>query len=328
MSVSFSWIKKSNKARKKITNAVISAQWSGSVEQACRTLEITIPNAPNDKYVKALKLNIACGDYIIAYQSGDMFFYGSVTTIEKKGATDTSLTITCKDMIDHLLRSQATYKFKGKTAEYIARKMCNTFKIKPGNIVRTKTKLKKMICEDRSIYEIIMRAYTKASKHTGKKYIMRMNGLKLNIAEKGTTVKNFYFSEDVNITSSTYTETIEEMINRVVIYSEKGKKIGTVQSTSNVKKYGVYQGTYTKEKGVNAKKAAKALLEGKTKTISIEVVDPTMQCIAGNAVKIYDKATGLSGKFWIDNDSHTFENNTHTAQLDLTYKNLWDKQTE
>lgn len=84
MSVSFTWIKKSNKARKKITNAVISAQWSGSVEQACRTMEITIPNAPNDKYVKALKLNIACGDYIIAYQSGDMFFYGSVTTIEKK----------------------------------------------------------------------------------------------------------------------------------------------------------------------------------------------------------------------------------------------------
>lgn len=328
MSLSLIWIKKKTKAKIKITNAVISIQWSGSVEQASRTVEFTIPNAPNDKYVKALKMNIACGDYIVAYSSGDMFFYGSVTTIEKKGATDNTISITCKDMIDHLIRSQATYKFKGKTAEYITRKICNNLKIKIGNIAQTKTKLKKLICEDRSMYEIIMRAYTKASKHTGKKYIMRMNGLKLNIAEKGTIVKNFYFSEKVNITASTYTETIDEMINRVIIYNDKGKKVGHVQSDANVKKYGTYQATYTKEKGINARKAAKALLEGKVKTINIETIDPTMQCIAGNAVKIYDHATGLSGKFWIDNDTHTWENNVHTAQFELTYKNLWDNQTE
>ena len=49
-----------------------------------------------------------------------------------------------------------------------------------------------------------------------------------------------------------------------------------------------------------------------------------LQCIAGNGVEVYDQTTGLSGLFWIDNDSHTWENGIHMMSLELNFQNVMD----
>ena len=47
---------------------------------------------------------------------------------------------------------------------------------------------------------------------------------------------------------------------------------------------------------------------------------------AGNGVEVYDKATGLNGLFWIDSDTHTWENGTHIMSLELNFKNIMDSK--
>ena len=93
-----------------ITQAVSSVSWSGSVSQAARTAEIAVINAPNDKNVKNLKLNIGAGQVIKLYEGGDLIFFGEVQSTRKTSETGT-VTYTCYDLLNHLLKSTGAYLF-------------------------------------------------------------------------------------------------------------------------------------------------------------------------------------------------------------------------
>lgn len=230
-----------------ITQAVSSVSWGGSVSQAARTAEIAVINAPNDKNVKNLKLAIAAGHTIKLYEGGKVIFVGEVITKESTSETGT-VTYYCTDLLNHLLKSTDVYNFADTTAEKITKKVCADFEIDTGTIVATNAPIKKMIIDGSSIYDIIMQAYTKAAKQTGKKYICRMNGTKLTVKVKGTVVSNFVLAEEYNITNTRYEETIDNMVNIVKIYDDAGKQIGEVKKDKWVNKYGIYQQIYKKRK--------------------------------------------------------------------------------
>lgn len=320
------WTKKSNKKTYNITKAVGTVTWSGSVEQAARQVSITVLNAPNDPNIKKLKLNLAVGDVIALYEDGKNIFYGEIQTSEKKGEIGT-VTYNATDLLGHLLRIMHKGKYKKKTAERITQLVCKKYGIQTGTIVKTKKAINKIIIDGSSIYDTIMIAYTKAAKSTGKKYMCYMKGKKFCTKIKGTVVSGYSLDEKKNIVSSSYEETIENMVDQVRIYNDKGKQIGVVKNAGNLKRYGLYQEIYTKEKGVNAKKAAKNMLVGVEKKVNAEIINGNIKCTAGSGVKVHDKATGLDGLFWIDSDTHTWEGGKHTMSLELNFKNIMDKKT-
>lgn len=308
-----------------ITQAVKSVSWSGSVSQAARAAEIAVVNAPNDKNIKNLKLNIGAGQIIKLYEDGELIFFGRVQNARKISETGT-VAYTCYDLLNHLLKSTGVYNFSNTTAERITKKVCADLEIKTGSIAETKATIKKMIVDGDTFYDIIMKAYTKAAKQTGKKYICRMNGSKLSVEVKGKKVKNFVLAEECNITNTEYEETMENMVNAVKIYDEKGKQVGEVKKEQWVEKYGLFQQIYKKEKGINAQTAAKNMLQGIEKRVTLDGINGDTECIAGNGVKVYDKAVGLYGLFWIDGDAHTWENGIHTMNLELNFKNIMDRK--
>lgn len=311
-----------------ITEVVGSVSWGGSVSQAARTAEITVLNAPDDENIEKLKLNIGAGDTIKLYENGENIFLGEVQTAEKLSQYGT-VTYSCTDLLNHLLKSTGVYNFENTTAEDITRKVCADFEIETGEIAASKAPIKKLIIDGSTIYDIIMQAYTKASRQTGELYICRMTGSRLSVEVKGTEIETFVLAEEYNITNSTYQETIENMVNIVKIYDDTGKQIGEVKQDEWIQKYGIYQQIYKKEKGINETTAATNMFVGIEKKVSLDGLDGVLNCIAGNAVEVQDKATGLNGIFWIDADTHTWENGTHIMNLDLNFKNLMDaKESE
>lgn len=243
------WIKKSgnNISAIDITEAASSVNWSGSVSQAARTVEITVPNAPDDANIGNLKLNISPGDGIKLYENNEIIFLGEVLTSEKLSQSGT-ITYSCMDLLVHLLESTGIYNFENTTAEGITRKICADFQIETGEITETRMSIRKMIVDGSTIYDIIMQAYTKASKQNGKLYICRMHGSKLSVEVKGTQVQNFVLAEEYNITNTSYRETIENMVNVVKIYDNAGRQIGEIKNDEWVKKYGIYQQVYKKKR--------------------------------------------------------------------------------
>lgn len=293
-----------------------SLTWSGTDTQCSRQITFTLPaNAYRSDIGKP---KVALGDAVTLYHDGRQIFVGIVTTREKPAEVG-AYSYTADDFMSYLLRSSATYKFRKHTAEYIVRKVCGDLKIQTVNLAKTGYSIPKLFCEDMAVYDIMVRAYRKAKAHTGKKYMPAMQGRKVTVITKGTS-SGVTLSQDSNISDASYSDTLDSMIDWVRIYSEKGKKLGMVQNKKQVQKYGIYQAAYTKEEKVNAKKAAKAMLEGVAKEAGVSAIGD-VRAKAGYSIKIQDKATGLSGKFYITSDSHTFEGRTHTMTLGLAWKN-------
>lgn len=310
---------------KNITNYCTSVTWSGSAAQAARSVVFSVFYSPEDAEIEALKIEL--GDRIVFYpgwpDNKRIKFVGKVTSRERKSEPGT-LSYTAMDGMIHLLRSSGTYKFRKKTPEKITELVAKDVNVQVGDLAKTKINIKKIFFQQRPHYEIIMAAYTKAYKKTGKPYIAQMDGEKLDVVEKGRIIQNFTLVQGGTITESSYSENIDSMVNRVYIYNDSNKKIGIVSNADWVKRYGVFQSAITAESG-SGKLEGKNELQGIEKTASLNALGD-IRCTSGKGVRIKDARTGLNGRFWVESDSHTWENGAYTMSLELAFKNVMDEQ--
>lgn len=303
-----------------ITDITTNYTWSGSSYQAARTFEFGMVNPAGDKNFKIP--NIKVGDVVCFYDGDNKLFHGKVTTRTRTGEAGNT-TITCNDFMIHLLRSKGTYKFKKKKPEQIVKLICKDLKIKTTSLAKTGIKIPKIFFQEKEFYNMILAVYTKAYRKKGKKYMPVMVGDKLSVIEKGKLLK-IELNQGEGITESEFQETSDSMINKVSIYNEKNKKIGTLTNKKWMKTYGTFQEAITVDKG-SGKKEAKNTLTGIEKSASITAIGD-IRCISGYGLKIHDDDSGLTGKFYIENDSHTWENGTHMMTLELAFKNIMDTQ--
>lgn len=295
-----------------ITDYVTSITWSGSAEQVSRTLSYNVAHNPTDSKFKSP--TAVLGD-IITFYANKRLYVGIVTGREKKSEIG-EIAIDSKDFLHYLIRDKITATFKNTTAETITKRACNKVGIKTKNLAKTKIHIKKMLAEGENVYNVIVKAYNKASKKNKKYYMPVMSGTSLSVNEKWkSSGVNLY----LNIEEASYSENSDSMVNQVAIYSEKGKRLGVVKDTSSINRYGKYTEVYTKEKGVNSRTAAKKLFEGITKEASVKAIGD-VRAIAGKSIKITDKSTGLTGTYYITSDSHTWENGIHTMELNIEFK--------
>jgi len=305
-----------------ITEYIVSASWAGSRGEVARKLEIAVVNAPNDPNIKPITINLADRLYLFD-DEGTELFRGFVFDRERSSNTGTVIYV-AYDMAIYTLKSTATYNFKGKTAETIAKVVCDDVEVPVGSLASTGIS-QKLIVSNVSIYEIIMKAYTQAHQQNGKLYMVTSSKDKLNVVEMGEVVCDIELSEDTNIISSSYKESITNMINKVRIYDAEGNQTAVVEESSLTKKYGIFQTTYTKEEGKDANTTAKSMFKPVENTVNLECVGYS-KAVTGSGVVIRDESTGLSGSFWVDADTHKWENGTHMMSLTLTFKNLMDKK--
>lgn len=312
---------------KNITGYTTSVTWTGSAKQAARSVAFNVAYSPNDKEVKVL--NIKLGDKIVFYpgypDDTKTKFVGMVTGRDRKSEAG-ELSYTARDGMMHLLRTSGTYKFVNKTPEKITSLVCKDVKVKTGNLAKTKIPIQKIFFQERSYYEIIMAAYTKAYRKNKKQYIAQMNRDKLEVIEKGKIIPDFYIRQGERITDSSYSENIDNMVNRVYIYNSSNQKIGSISNSKWEDKFGIFQNAISVDSGSGTQEA-KAELHGVDKTASLTMIGDC-RCVSGLGVIIEDSRTGLKGKFWIENDSHQWSGGIYTTTLELAFKNIMDKQEE
>ena len=301
-----------------ITDYIASVSWGGSRSEVARKLELTVINAPLDKNITPLTINLADAIYLFDDDKTELF-RGFVTDREANSVTGT-VTYTAYDLLFYTLKSMATYNFSGKTAEAITKSVCDDVKLPVGKLATTGLS-QKLIVQNTSIYDIIMQAYTQAYQQNGKLYhVVAKKGL-LNVEEVGKAVCTIELTEDSNITSSNYKETLSNMVNKVRIYDGEGNLVNVVQNESDVAKYGIFQQTYTKEEGKDPITTAKSMFNGVEKTFTLECINYN-DAVTGAGAVVRDSATGLKGLVWIDADTHTWSNGVATMSLTVTLQKM------
>lgn len=304
-----------------ITEMVETVEWCGSLSSAARTLDISVVNAPYDANMKTL-VRAAVGDFVGLEIDGTEFFYGRVLGAEKFSEHGT-VTWNCIELLQHLLKSTGKYNFKNTTAEAITTQVCADVQFPIGALAQTGLNIKSMLCDGVALYDIIMQAYTKAYRISGKNYQCVMKDRKLEVTEKGLMVVNFSLSENMNITKTAFSESTESVVNRVKIYNEASQQVGEVSNAESIEKYGIFQTVYTQEDGIDPTTAAGNLLASPEQTLSVDAIGD-LNCLSGRGITVTDQATGISGLYWIKSDKHTWGSGTHTMALELDFQNLMD----
>ena len=134
-----------------------------------------------------------------------------------------------------------------------------------------------------------------------------------------------------NLTQYTYTRSIEDIKTRVKMISKEGTTLATKSKPNLEKKIGVFQEIEKPDESLTTAQIndlIQSILDEKStpeRTLSLEAVG-IPDVISGIGVFIVIPELGLKRTFYVDEDTHTFEDNKHTMSLKLNYANDLSKE--
>ena len=305
-----------------LSNLLTACTWSGSRLQVARQLTFTYTQDDRDKLCPVIPID--CGYTVYGYDEKDLknpVFVGNVYTVEKDRQRS-AVTVMARDHLHILTRSKSTRKFVDALPEDIAGQICAEQGVLPGDFAKTGIPVS-FIAVNKTGYQMIMAAYTEASKKDGKKYHPIMNGAKLDVVEKGTLIEDFEADSVKNMTDSRYKKSIEQIINRVLVVDEQGNPVDTIREEEQISKYSMFQDIYKVDPNKDTQTEAKKLLKKPEESGSIIVLGD-YRVKAPYSIKVKDSL--FTGKFWIKSDTHTFEDGKHEMNLELEFENLMNEE--
>ena len=302
-----------------LTNLLINVTWSGDYKSCARKLEFSLISSPMDKNIP--KVDIPIMSIISFYEDDNELFRGFV--YEREKSSDNAMSFLCYDYCAKLNDIKVSKNIKNQTASTIYNNFLTEYGLNKGDIIQANTGVTKVFLGV-TAYDMIMTAYTEEAKNTGKKYMLYSRGNKFYASEKGIVKLKLSFEEGKNILSSSFKESVSNMVNKVLIVDENGNKVSEVKNEEWHKAYGLFQDVYKQQEGKDSNAEAKAMLKDIEQTCSLTGFGDTT-CITGYGVQVKDSHTGLVGLFYIDSDTHTWEGGNYTIDLELNFKNIMNE---
>ena len=179
---------------------------------------------------------------------------------------------------------------------------------------------------DKTVYEIILMAYKLQAAKTKLKYSVVCDLDKISVVEQGTLIKDFKLQSKVNIRSATYSNSIEEIINQILIYkveNDNPQIKGKRRDEESIKKYGIFQSVVEEDYYNKDVLLINDLLKNEDEQGSLEV-DGNNDLISGFSVIVYEPNTGLNGRFYIEEDEHTWTPGDYKTRLTLNFENVME----
>lgn len=324
---SFKWKNRISGEIKEITDYVVSCDWSGATDQAARKIDFSI--AYNTKDTGFVNQNLIVGDTIYMYWIDDdiqgaqqIEVFRGVVFLRNRNTANFTFEFTAYDRLIYLAKSKTTRKFSNITVEAVIEQVCNDNGIEVGSICSIGIYID-FIADKQSYTEILKKAFSLAYAQTGNQYHFYLNQDKLYVVDHAELIENYVANDSVNVESTQHGESIEDMVNTVMIIDANGAQVGTVSNDSDLAAYGTLQEVYKIDAKQDTAIAAKALLKSVAFKSSLSAVG-NVQCISGYAVTVQEEQ--LKGLFTIKSDRHTIQNGIHTMDLELEFLKAVDSK--
>ncbi len=304
--------------KKEITELITSLTISGEYRSCSRRCSFGIVHGAADPRMQFITVSL--GDIIKVIDKDKVMFYGPVWT-KQKATEENVIDFTCQDYGIYLKKNKASYSFTGMTAEAITQKVCGDFGIEIGSLAVTGVPLNR-IFHGASLYDIIMTAYSLADE---KKYYLIFEGNLLYVLEKGKK-ECTALESGANLLSSTVSESLEGMVNRVRVYNKEDSLIKEFTEDADSKLYGFMTEVIRISDGKeDYQKKVKKTLQSVDRKITVTNFGSS-EYITGKKVCVQELQTGLTGIFYIDGDEHNWKNGIYTNKLVLNFENMMDEK--
>ncbi|MGL5745810.1 MAG: XkdQ/YqbQ family protein [Cetobacterium sp.] len=289
---------------------------SGSKTTAYRTLEITYLH-------KEATFNT--GETVELFHDGVSIFTGDIVEIRKNMATNMYKFI-AYDNNFRLTKNEFIENFTNVTPSTVAKLITSKLGLPLGSYPKDDDiKCCTFPAIGKTGFEIIMMAYTLfknlyAKLNIKKVYSVVWDDKKINIVESGTLLDGIVLETQKNIIDIEYFESIENMINKVVVH-DNGEVIDTLENSGNIERFGTFQTTVEQNKNSIDTVESFKMLKDLDRKITLNVLGNN-QLISGYSVPLKLKnEDSLNGVFYIDSDTHYWVNNEYITELTLTFEN-------
>lgn len=308
-----------------ITNATGDITVQGDYQQVARQAEFNIIRPQWDKQFPTIKPEIG---NMVQLLENDVEVFQGIIFVNDSSLSNQQASITCLDGLVYFTHSDGYYNFKNETPESITQKLCSEFGVPAGSLASTGVPVT-FVANGMNIYDIMMKAYTKAAEKNGKKYFPIMQNGSLEVWEKGDEFVNVTLDYTI-LQDVQYKQSIEDMKNKIIIYGDEDPNTGvanvvaTAKNDDWISSYGILQHTQNASTDTQDHQAeANILLKGMTKDITLTCLG-NVHMITGRSIQIVDDYHGLNTKAYIQADTHTWSNGIYTTQLTISLNNDMD----
>jgi hypothetical protein len=302
-----------------ITDYVSTANWSGETDTVSRKLDFSIVYTTKNK--NFINVQIDCGNEIkmqyIDEKNNTYNIFDGIVFNKSRATNNNTMDFNCFDKLIYLNKRKDTRKFDNVSVTDAITQICNINNIAIGKIDDELSGVViSTIEKEKSYAEMITDILDLAKAKTQHTYNYYSNDNKLYVIVHSEIIDKLVLSDEVNVISTNHSESIEDMINTVIIMDKNGNETYRITNDDDVTSYSTLSDIYKIDKKKDTQTQAKAMLKKIAYKSSLSGVG-NVQCIAGYAVQIQEEM--LKGIFSIKSDKHSISNNLHTMDLDLVY---------
>lgn len=304
-----------------ITGLTQKITWKGRKGSSSRSLAVSLIDDDGDKHARA-KIKVEEG-YQVFFQYNDSECFRGVV-MQTKQAQDKIMSFTAYDNGVYLANNKDTFCYTNKTATDIFKDVCTRFGFSMGEVAQCTYTIPELTKSKTTAWDVIADALSLDFDATGIRHFVTSSGGKLNLTIRRDNILQWVIETGKNLTSYSYTRSIEDIVTRVKLLSDEGTVLAEAKNEALEASIGIFQDVDTPDETLTSaqiKELCESMLaESSTvsRSLSLQALGQ-IDVTAGVGVYVIIPHLELSRTFYVDEDSHTFEGNRHTMSLKLTY---------
>lgn len=306
-----------------VTQLVEQVKWKGRKGSSSRTLSVTLIDDDGYKHARS-GIDVEQGHQCIFSYDGVELFRGII--MSQTQSNQKKLQFTAYDNGIYLANNKDTFCYENKTASDVFRDCCTRFGLPMGEVASCSYKIPELTKSKTTAFDAIADALSLDFDATGIRHYVASSKGKLSLLTRRENILQWVIEVGQNITSYSYSRSIEDIKTRVKMVSKEGTTVAEKSNAELEKKIGIFQEIDQPDESLTTAQVndlIESIMEEKgtpERTLSVEAVGIS-EVISGIGVYIIIPELEISRTFYVDEDTHTFEDNKHTMSLKLNYAN-------
>lgn len=306
-----------------VTQLVEQVKWKGRKGSSSRTLSVTLIDDDGYKHARS-GIDVEQGHQCIFSYDGVELFRGII--MSQTQSNQKKLQFTAYDNGIYLANNKDTFCYENKTASDVFRDCCTRFGLPMGEVAKCSYKIPELTKSKTTAFDAIADALSLDFDATGIRHYVASSKGKLSLLTRRENILQWVIEVGQNITSYSYSRSIEDIKTRVKMVSKEGTTVAEKSNAELEKKIGIFQEIDQPDESLTAAQVndlIESIMEEKgtpERTLSVEAMG-IAEVISGIGVYIIIPELEISRTFYVDEDTHTFEDNKHTMSLKLNYAN-------
>lgn len=306
-----------------VTQLVEQVKWKGRKGSSSRTLAVTLIDDDGYKHARS-GIDVEQGHQCIFSYDGTELFRGII--MSQTQSNQKKLQFTAYDNGIYLANNKDTFCYENKTASDVFRDCCTRFSLPMGEVASCSYKIPELTKSKTTAFDAIADALSLDFDATGIRHYVASSKGKLSLLTRRENILQWVIEVGQNITSYSYSRSIEDIKTRVKMVSKEGTTVAEKSNSELEKKIGIFQEIDQPDESLTTAQVndlIESIMEEKgtpERTLSVEAMG-IAEVISGIGVYIIIPELEISRTFYVDEDTHTFEDNKHTMSLKLNYAN-------